>query len=432
MAGNYASPETYRAPIRLVPELEIRETELQKLIKHFDQNWKQEGLPRDWYNFGKAGFSMNSQMNLLEGLDSSGVDTWKERTEQDMRGFTLEYLERELVHPAFYRKSETADGKVSLIDKKYDRGLTEMVDPRERNGSVKDTLGKIEEFIGNGGKAVVMTSPDGWTGLETDREIPIVYPDAWLFSFIDMGDRVVNFGIKTDFSLEDCRNAIVKLTGQDLEKGASVEDYVRAIAKINPDQGISSPADLVRVLREIRPGPYVFQDRTWDEVAERVGRLEELFSLDAQAEEIISDFRDFKGNTKFDYQKALAASLLRLSKLHVEKKIAKGHEYTKSGNVIYPVMFQAQEQIMGTYGNALNEVEKLKGCAGGGDEAESVTSIVNRLGMAVSFGDGSAFGLEEDKYGKRSFNCPTCKKVNIRPKDKLIEKCLHCEADVRC
>ncbi len=34
-----------------------------------------------------------------------------------------------------------------------------------------------------------------------------------------------------------------------------------------------------------------------------------------------------------------------------------------------------------------------------------------------------------DKYGERTFNCPSCKKENIRPYNKLLPQCLHCGSD---
>lgn len=48
----------------------------------------------------------------------------------------------------------------------------------------------------------------------------------------------------------------------------------------------------------------------------------------------------------------------------------------------------------------------------------------------------SPFGVVEytsDAYGERSFNCPTCKKENIRPVNQLLAKCLHCgSSEVSC
>lgn len=406
-------------------------TELGSLIANFDQNWASEGLPRDWYNFGKAGFSMNSQMNLLPDLEAQSRQLWSERTEQDIRGFTVEYLKQELVHPSFYRKV-VKDGKTVLVDVRYGKGLVDMVSPQERNGSVREALGEIQDYLVSEGDAV-MTSPKGWTGLQTDRGIPIEYPDSWFFGFMDQGERVVGFGIKTDFSLEECRQAIVKLTGQDLPEGASIEDYVKAIGKIKPDQGIGSPQDLVRVLQEVRPTPFVHKNKTWDEVSTNVGRLEEIYALGGQAEQFISEFKEFsqeEGHSKIELQKALAVTLLRLSKLYLveEKQTQKSKErYKVLGNVIYPERFQIdREMIRPTYGQVLNEVEKIPGCAGGGSKAESITSIIDRVGIA---GSGLGIKLPEDKYGAREVKCPDCGQISVRPKDKLLEKCLHCSSD---
>ncbi len=46
----------------------------------------------------------------------------------------------------------------------------------------------------------------------------------------------------------------------------------------------------------------------------------------------------------------------------------------------------------------------------------------------------SEFGsLEPDKYGERTFKCPACGEINIRPKDELLEQCQHCGSkEVSC
>lgn len=44
----------------------------------------------------------------------------------------------------------------------------------------------------------------------------------------------------------------------------------------------------------------------------------------------------------------------------------------------------------------------------------------------------SAWNLESDKYGERTFECPKCHKINVRPKDKLLERCQHCDNEVSC
>lgn len=41
--------------------------------------------------------------------------------------------------------------------------------------------------------------------------------------------------------------------------------------------------------------------------------------------------------------------------------------------------------------------------------------------------------ISEDKYGSRTFKCPRCGEINIRPKDKFLSACQHCNStEVAC
>lgn len=41
--------------------------------------------------------------------------------------------------------------------------------------------------------------------------------------------------------------------------------------------------------------------------------------------------------------------------------------------------------------------------------------------------------LQKDKYGERTFNCPSCKKENVRPYNALLPRCQHCNStEVAC
>lgn len=421
--------ETVARPNLGIIESERREpqTELDRWVNHLDRNWQQEGLPRDWYNFGDAGFSMRSQMELLPDLNPTTRSLWAERTEQDIRGFTVEYLKQDLVHPSFYRK-EYRNGELRLIDEKYGKEIEEMVLEAERGGSVRAALREVKGHLSAGGKAAIISSPKGETGLTTDQGQPIIYPDAWMFGLIDLGDKVVNFGVKTDFSMEESREAVRKMTGKVLSPDAKPEEYVRSVAKIESGQGINTPNDLVTVMEHLRPGP-AYGDRGWGEVRAKVGRLNELYGLELKAEGYIQEFRNFvaqEGHTKLELQKALTATLLRLSKLYLfeEKQTRRGNHYSTDKNVIYPQRFQ--DGYILTIGEVLKEVEQIPGCAGGG-KSTSVTSIVERFGVGIGP------SLPEDKFGKREFECPSCHNTVVRPQDELISECPKCGSkEVAC
>jgi len=66
-----------------------------------------------------------------------------------------------------------------------------------------------------------------------------------------------------------------------------------------------------------------------------------------------------------------------------------------------------------------NEPPKVMGSCGSTGESSNIFSSVSSLNSL-------------DKYGSRSFKCPSCGKTNIRPKDELISNCQHCGKDVAC
>lgn len=65
--------------------------------------------------------------------------------------------------------------------------------------------------------------------------------------------------------------------------------------------------------------------------------------------------------------------------------------------------------------------EKKVRQAGGQCPGKSGADINN---FPFSVSDFAA--LEPDKYGERTFECPECGKINIRPKDEFIKNCQHC------
>lgn len=426
-------PATYRAPhLRFVDPIEAErpQTELESLITRFDQNWREERLPRDWYNLKKkVGFSMDLQMNLLVDESPEALDEWTSRARLDVSRFTQEYLVRGSIHPYKWEMREGPSG-VYLYDPRYKKAMVDTVSPKERNGSVVRALSVIENAIVNDGKKVtVMPSPQGRTGLRADNGKEIEYPENYWFVDEVVGSEVFGYAIRTDFSLAESREAIKRLTGRELAPDAPLEDYVSAVALISPEQGINSATDVVDILRDVRRSfgrPYAYKTRGWEEVYDGLEKGEELYEMGKETDRIIVEMGEHlpvEGLSRIDRQKIIAATILRLSKLYLVDDSDEYEIAHREENVIWPKRFQIDEPTYyGNYGQALDEVEKIPGCAGGG-QAESVASIVDRLGIA---GSGLGIKLPEDKYGSREVECPSCGKISIRPKDKLIPQCFHC------
>lgn len=403
--GNVISLENYR-----------RKLPIEKHIEYLDRNWVSEGLSRNWYDIDDVGFSMKRQMRLLEEIGDTQI--WADQVERDVRGFGLEYLNRGTVFPFEYQ----VEGQ-EFVDKKYGgRKMTDTVDARERNGAVLESLRRVQNHFLEGGSSAVMVSPPGWTNLNMDNGTNITYIDTMIFHFVRDGDRIVGTTFRTDFNLEDAKKLIKQLTGQELSPSATIIDCVRAIALSNEDlPQVGEASDLVGILEKVRDSKYAYKNKTWVDMRYDVSRRDFLYDFDDKVGQIINDFKDYvtSGNhTELEIQKALAATFFRLSKYMLsDGKEGKEQDIRahREGNIYTRT----------TYGQIMDEVRKIPGCAGGGSSVTSVTSITER----------GALMLEPDKYGERTFNCPNvpkCGKLITRPKDELVSSCPHCGADVRC
>ena len=383
---------------------------LRKQIDYFDQNYREEDLPRDWWNINDVGFSMKRQMGLLAGTDLASVTKWSAQTERDFLGFCLEYLMRRKVFPFEYK----IEGE-RFIDEKYgNREMLDMVDSKERAGAVLETArqAKVELLKG---KKVVIVSPKGNSGITMDNGAQIIYKDTAVIYMEKDGERIIGTGFGLNFEVEDVRLLVEKLTGKALPKTASAADCIRAMATLDESADVKNPYDLVGTFATVRNDPNI------SGMVSDLSRRDTLYNFDAETKKIIQEFKEYviSGNlSEFDIQKALAATFLRLSKYMLNNQ--KGDK-----RIDYE-----EERVEGrflpiTYGQIMDEVRKIPGCAGGGGSVTSTLSIIER----------SAFTLEPDKYGERTFECPNkpaCGKIITRPKNQLISNCPHCGANVKC
>ncbi|MBI4983220.1 hypothetical protein HZC32_01065, partial [Candidatus Woesearchaeota archaeon] len=228
------------------------------------------------------------------------------------------------------------------------------------------------------------------------------------------GQEVMNYTLKTNFKLPQCREAIEKLTGQKLTFNSSVQDYVEAIATFKPgEKNIYSVQDIVSTLRNVQP-QHAFVDEqnslitTWDMVARAIDQKEELYNFEEKTVRAIADFVIFakEGNhTKEELQKAIAATILRMSDLFFRPDEQK---------VMQPSIWYELCSNPLSFGKVLEKAAERRGCSGGGDSV-AVSSLVTRAGS-----------LGEDQYGARAFNCPECGKMNLRPQGELLSACQHC------
>jgi hypothetical protein len=345
-------------------------TTLGKHIEYLDRNWLSEGLSSDWYNIDNVGFSMKRQMRLLREVGDT--QTWVDQVERDIRGFGLEYLNRGAIFPFEYQ----IEGQ-ELVDKKYgNRKMTDTVDSRERNGAVLESLVKVQEHLLNGreGDSAVLVSPPGWTNLSMDDGSKIVYTDTMVFHFERSGNKVIGTTFRTDFNFKEAKKLVGQLTGQDLPPSATIIDCTKAVVLKNGDLSKESKAsDLIKVLENVSRSGYAYKNKTWQDLRGDIAKRDFLYNFDNNVTQIINDFRDHMaagGLTELQIKKALAATFLRFSKYILNDN----KTYEEKDKSVYQ---KENSYAAATYGEVIQEVEKMPGCAGGGSTS-SISSIINR------------------------------------------------------
>lgn len=361
---------------------------LSDYITFFDTFTYEEGLPQNWQSLKslkgrQVGFSMKTQMDLLDDPKNlQKLKRWTQKTKQDIIGFKLEYLTDHLVYPIIYEKN--LHDPTRLENKLYGNAdIEETVSEMERNGSVKKAIKRIKHFFLSPqtpeGSLAVMTSTKGDTGLVTDDGENISYPDSYFFILQKKNGKVINYTVKTDFSLNHCREAIEKLTGRKLSNNLSLEDYIDNLALITKDsqKEVQNPSDVIGVLEKIKPA-YAFQDIGWKNVYEDIQQAMNLYNFNQKTQDIISEFEAYAlegTHTRNELQKAVAATILRIGKqyFHEDRMVAK--EIAMDRNQWITIADTKSK----TFGRIMEQVAILPGCAGGGKITSITTFGGNRL-----------------------------------------------------
>lgn len=380
------------------PETPRRERSLQEEINYLRFNYFNEGLPRDWYILPATGFQVDKQTNLLYSqlkTEDTPVEKfsqkqkWLEQTDRDIKGFIIEYLTEKLVFPIHYTILPE-EGRV--VDRFYgNKNIEDIVTSEERKGSVKRSMKAVKDFFlsASSGAIVVMTSPSGWSGMKLKNGDPITYPDSQTYIWKKQGNDIWGFTIKTDFYYKEHRELLKRLAYVTIPEEAPVEQYVEATVGIIPGENpeINEIQDVVNIMRDIRfkerkGSLYAFKDRMWAEVYKDLERREELWKYDEKTAEIVQEFKDYfmaHNLTEHEIQEALSVTILRIAKFLRGDSVNKPRIVSRFDN---PVRLLPGFQ---TYGDVLNDVQKIPGCAGGGNSGNNlVKSITWRSGVSMS------------------------------------------------
>lgn len=417
-------------------------------VRYFDRYGQKEGLSKDWYNLttkGKkqVGFVTKNQMlSLKDPDDNDALENWTQQTVRDIEGFKLEFLSKHNVYTREYHRNP--NDPTRLEDPMYGNNkdgnhpdIVEITSEEERGGSVKDSLQKAKEFLLNSpaGSMAVIESPLGPTGFKDNDGRGRDYTDSYFTILLNQGETIMNYTIKTDFKLPQMRDAILKLTGREIEQGAPLEDYVRSITLIKPgtQDGPQNIFDVVGILEQIQPS-HAFRDpkgnqetRSWRHVYDDIVQGENLYDFDARTKKIISDFAEFARNGGLsleELQKGAAATILRMSEDYFRLNRQNHGEVTLEKGRSYNPRYIPPD----TMGRILEKTAEIRGCSGGGEKSKFAIfgSLIPRWTTP-----GGGGGVGSDEHGSLEFKCNRGHS-NTRPKGQLIPKCQVCGDSVAC
>ena len=429
-------------------------TSLRDEMSHLRHNWQREGLPFDWRYLDGIGFHTRTQVDMLyasiDGIVDPAVkqiriNEWIRQTEQDIKGFNLEYLAEGLTFPIYYRQ-EIVDGHRTIVAPLYgNKPMIELTSEKERNGVVKATLvKKIEPYLlyAQDGSIAVMTSPAGWSGLVMENGEEITYPDSQTYIWQKKGPEVVGFTIRTDLSLAEHKEFLKRQFGIELAPDATVTDYVAAVgflnARDNPGVDIADVVDTMRDTRFDMTGGSLqaYKNRLWQEVYRDLNNRDALWQFDTTTAKFVAEFADFIQSdnwTRREMEEALATTILRIAKhlrgdiITDKQKEERAYRSEYGGALL-------------SYGAVYQDAQELEGCAGGGGAGDNPFRNVMRdllrqsnptrhLMQSITPRIGVSAIHTEDDMGKLEFDCPACNKTNKRPYGGFRDTCEHCGSD---
>ncbi len=416
--GSMQSPRTFRKSAQAISIYEESHKKLHEQAKlklsfesptkdyvdFLNTFYKEEGLPQDWqslqYGNIQVGFSMEGQMNLLKGDDPESRRVWAKQTRQDLQGFVIEYLSPYIVYPWHHQKKENPDGSANLVDARYGgKKMVDTVSKSERGGTVKQVIEAIDRAVVNkkvsDGSIFVQWSPmdESPTGLVQDNGAPIVYRDTHLIVSQVKDDKLDGITIKTDLTQAECREMIRILTGRVIPVGAPIEDYIKAVALIDPTKGrISSMKDVVSVAADVRAAlsfgsKSAYKDKSWDAVYEQIELGDKLYDFDEKMQRILEKFENgvlFDTPSAEELPEYIAATILRVSQeaRSAEQEYKDVSAGTKGINIAAPNFDRTKLR------HVLEYVAMKPGCAGGG----AVTAVrgMNEVSRVIDLAVGSS------------------------------------------
>jgi len=379
-------------------------------LQDFSKWWQIEENRR---RFDDLSFRIKNQVDLFfTTLEKSGFSDAFSQLNMDLYGYYLEYIKQEALLPFTLRFNQ--NGK--LVGDFYgDKPITEIVDPKERDGVVVDAMRDLEEKIKNldDSQLIFRISPSGWTGFSyryTESQAQIYWRE---------GDKI--------------RGLTVRLLGDDLEKTI---DFLQKIGIVFPSLDEKELIKAITALNLVMDyPPYDFLYRLADhfEKDHRGRSLQDSILVWQNTE---SDFRYYdelvdlirwlewqlksgKIKSKEEMEMVLGFVLMVMSGQELQKKEGINSQFVLNSFSVNNASYYLDSRYLplNFYNEIFNYLRSLPGCAGDGifGRREGFWSVFegeNSISNPFIFNPFAPqeIGME-DSNSLKCVTCPFCKKT---------------------
>jgi|GEM_PF-6686018 len=388
------------------------------------------------FKLSNLSFRIDNQANLFfSTLEKNGFDTAFSQLRMDIYGYYLEYIKQEAILPFTLRFNQ--EGK--LIGDFYgDKPIIEMINQKERDGVVFDAMVDLEKKVKHLGdnEFIFRISPSGWTGLGYD------YTESQSQIYWREGDKIrgltirlnADFGEIIDF-LETLkiippdflnnlrklneREAIKKLTSLNLVLNDTLNDFLESLVNhFKTDHRGKNLADSIL---------------SWQTTESDFHHYDELANLINWLEWRLRE----KGlQSKEELEMILGFVLMTMAGQEMNKTKP---SFTSYYNYYSESLYLDSRHLPSFfYNQALNHLQSLSGCAGGGifeREGGNIFGIFENNLFRLN-----PFGVQEidDKNSSDSLKCVTCPFCKKIVDAKIVHKedgdyihCPSCNAEVK-
>ena len=365
-------------------------------LKDFSRWWQ---IEENRKRFDDLSFRIKNQVDLFfTTLEKSGFSEAFSQLRMDLYGYYLEYIKQEALLPFTLRFNQNG----RLVGDFYgDKPITEIVDPKERDGVVFDAMKDLEEKIKNldDSQLIFRISPSGWTGLGyryTESQAQIYWRE---------GDKVRGLTVRLEDDLGKITDFLQRLGiffSPDLDEKKIIKKITSLNLFIN-DKCDSFIYYLASYFEKDHRGRSLMDSiLTWQNNESDFRYYDELVDLISFLEQTI---KQGKIRSKEDLEMFLAFVLMMMSGQEMQKK-----EKTLSKFSISKTQYYSDLRYIpfNFYNKVFDYLNSLPGCAGSGKKTEGIDifgiSSVERIFKTTPFGVQDI----ERKSSVESLKCVTC------------------------